>query len=134
MASSRHELLCFNKTLDEFWDQALSKPRRKTLSEEGEKSEVNSETPGGVRCLHEQEYGVMEFEKDLNDVKIALDKISTLTDLVVSLVNKIDLEGTERWQNQLKREDNLKKGEDDLKRGENDLKRNEDNLKRKRRI
>ena len=44
----------------------------------------------------EQEDSVVEFEKDLNDVKISLDKSSTLTVLVVSLVNKIDLEGTKR--------------------------------------
>ena len=76
MASTRHDPLCFHKTLDEFWDQALSKPKRKTLSEEREKSKMNLDTPGGVECFHEQQDGVVEFEKDLNDVKIALDKIS----------------------------------------------------------
>ena len=123
MASNRHEPLCFQKTLDEFWDQALSKPRRKALSEEGEKSKLNLETPDGVGCFHEQDDGVMEFEKDLNDVKIALDKISTLTGLVVSLVSKIDLEGTERGQDHWKRENDLRRRENDLKRGEDDLKR-----------
>ena len=93
------------------------------MSEEGEKGKVNLETPDGVECFHEQDDGEMEFEKDLNDVKIALDKISTLTDLVVSLVSKIDLEGIERGRDQRKREDDLKRRENDLKRGKDDLKR-----------
>ena len=103
----------------------MSKPMRRTLSEEGEKGKVNLETPDGVECFHEQDDGEMEFEKDLNDVKIALDKISTLTDLVVRLVSKIDLEGSERGQDHWKREDDLKRRENDLKRGEDNLKRRE---------
>ena len=73
---------------------------KKTLSEGGEKSEVNLKTNGGLGCSQEQEDSVVEFEKDLNDVKISLDKISTSTGLVVSMVNKIDLEQSERGQDQ----------------------------------
>ena len=54
-----------------FWDQVLLKSMKKTLSEEGDKSEVNLKTNGGLGCSQEQEDSVVVFEKDLNDVKIA---------------------------------------------------------------
>ena len=73
---------------------------KKTLSEEAENSELNLKTNGGLGCSQEQEDSVVEFEMDLNDVNISLDKSSTLTVLVVSLVNKIDLEQSERGQDQ----------------------------------
>ena len=94
MASSGHESLCFRK-LWTIFGSGFIEVNEKRRCQRREKT-VNLKTNGGLGCSQEQEDSVVEFEMDLNDVKISLDKSSTLTVLVVSLVNKIDLEGTKR--------------------------------------